>query len=83
MKDTIKEHYWDIQGQRRDSHDNIDRDSEIEIPEAWMSKIKKYNNRRAAKKQTAERTTNQNSEDWNAPITSVENQPITAEHSTL
>jgi len=28
-----------------------------------MSKIKKYNNRRAAKKQTAERTTNQNSED--------------------
>ena len=71
-----------MQGQRCDSYNNINRDSGIKIQEAWMSTIKKYNNRRDAKKQTAERTTHQNSEDRNAPITSVENQPITAEHST-
>ena len=49
---------------------NINRDSGIEIPEAWLPTIKKHNNRRAAKKRTAERTT-------------VENQPTTAEHSAL
>ena len=62
---------------------NINRDSGIEIPEAWLPTIKKHNNRRAAKKRTAERTTHQNSEDRNAPITAVENQPTTAEHSAL
>ena len=34
--------------------DNINRDSGIEIPEALMPTIKKYNNRRAVRQQTAE-----------------------------
>ena len=34
--------------------DNINRDSGIEIPEAWMPTIKKHNNRRAMQQQTAE-----------------------------
>ena len=34
--------------------DNINRDSGIEIPEAWMPTIKKHNNRRAVQQQTAE-----------------------------
>jgi len=46
----------------------MNRDSGIEIPEAWMPTIKKHNNRRAARKLTAERTIHQNSEDRNAPI---------------
>jgi len=62
---------------------NVNEDSGIEIPEAWMPSIKKHNNSRAAKKRTTERTTHWNSEDQNAPITAVENQPITAEHSGL
>jgi len=61
---------------------NINRDSGIEIPEAWLPTIKKHNNRRAAKKRIAERT-HRNSEDRNAPITAAENQPTTAEHSAL
>jgi len=48
-----------------------------------MPTIKKHNSRGAAKKWTAERTTHQNSKDQNAPITAVENQPITAEHSAF
>ena len=61
---------------------NINRDSGIEIPEAWMPTIKKHN-RRATKKRAAEGAANRNSEDRNAPITAVENQPITAEHHAL
>ena len=34
--------------------DNINRDSGIEIPETWMSTIKKHNNRRAVRQRTAE-----------------------------
>ena len=59
---------------------NINRDSRMEIPEAWMSTIKKHNNRRAVRQRTAEGTTHRNSEDRNASITAAENQPITAEH---
>ena len=33
---------------------NINRDSGIEIPEAWMPTIKKHNNRRALRQRTAE-----------------------------
>ena len=33
---------------------NINRDSGIEIPEAWMPTIKKHNNRRAVRQRTAE-----------------------------
>ena len=33
---------------------NINRDSGIEIPEAWMPKIKKHNDRRAVRQQTSE-----------------------------
>ena len=61
---------------------NINRDSGIEIPEAWMPTIKKHN-RRTTKKRAAEGAANRNSEDRNAPITAVENQPITAEHHAL
>ncbi len=58
---------------------NIHRDNGIEIPEAWMPTIKKHNNRRTVQQRTAEGTTgHRNSEDRNAPITAVENQPITA-----
>ena len=46
--------------------------------------IKKHNRTgELRKKRTAERTTHWNSEDGNAPIAAVENQPITTEHSTL
>ena len=43
--------------------------------------VERNNNRRAAKKRTAERTTHRSREDRNAPITAVEKQPITAEYS--
>ena len=33
---------------------NINRDTGIEIPEAWIPTIKKYNNRRAVRQRTAE-----------------------------
>ena len=33
---------------------NINKDSGIEIPEAWMPTIKKHNNRRAVQQRTAE-----------------------------
>ena len=64
---------------------NINRNSGLEIPEAWMPTATNYahDDRRAAKERTAERTTHRNSEDRNALITAVENQPITAEHSAL
>ena len=48
---------------------NINRDSGIEIPEAWMLTIKKHN-RRMVQQGTAEGTTSgRSSEDRNAPIT--------------
>ena len=63
---------------------NINRDSGIEIPEAWMPTIKKHNNRRTVRQRTAARTTeHRNSEDRNAPITAVENQSITAQQRAL
>ena len=34
--------------------DNINKDSGIEIPEAWMPTFKKHNNRRAVRQRTAE-----------------------------
>ena len=66
--------------------DNIDRDSGIEIPEAWMPTIKNHNNRRAMRQWTAEgadhwvkqqgsKCTNQSR--WK------KKQPITAEHHAL
>ena len=62
----------------------INRDSGIEIPEAWMPTIKKHNKRRAVRQQTAEGTNQRvNSKDRNAPIRAVEKQPITAEHHAL
>ena len=36
--------------------DNINRNSGIEIPEAWMPKIKKHNNRRAVRQRIAKGT---------------------------
>ena len=61
--------------------DNINRDSGIEIPEAWMPTIKKHNNRRAVRQRTAEGA--RNSEDRNVPIRAAENQSTTAEHHAL
>ena len=59
------------------------RDIGIEIPEACIPAIKKHNSRRAVRQPIAEGITHQNSEDRNAPIRIVENQPITAEHHAL
>ena len=48
---------------------NINRDSRIEIPKAWMPMIKKHN-RGVVQQHTAEEATSRrNSEDRNAPIT--------------
>ena len=38
----------------RKALNNINRDSGIEIPEAWMPTIKKHNNRRAVRQRTAQ-----------------------------
>ena len=42
---------------------NINRNSRIEITEAWMPTIKKCNNRRAVRQRTAKETIHRNSED--------------------
>ena len=62
---------------------NINRDSGIEIPEAWMKTVKKPNSKRSERERTVKGTNYQNSEDRNAPIKAIENQPITAEHLAL
>ena len=49
--------------------ENINRDSGIEIPEAWMPTIKKHNRRTVQQRTTEGTTSRQNSEDRNAPIT--------------
>ena len=65
--------HWYTRGVKEVIHirlhpNNINRDSEIEIPEAWMPVIKKHNRR--IQKWTAEgATSRRNSEDQNAPIT--------------
>ncbi|KAL9975040.1 hypothetical protein ACROYT_G012156 [Oculina patagonica] len=65
-------------------NNHINRDSEIEIPEAWMPTIKIHNTRKTERQRTAEGTTaHQNSEDRNVPKTVLENQPITAQQRTL
>ena len=61
----------------------ISRDSGIEIPEAWMPTVKKHNSRRAIRQRTAKGTNRRNSEDRNALIAAVENQPISAELRAL
>ena len=50
---------------------NINRDSGIEILEAWIPTIKKHDKRRTVRQRTAEGTTHRNSEDQNAPITAA------------
>ncbi|KAL9955800.1 hypothetical protein ACROYT_G037181 [Oculina patagonica] len=63
---------------------NINRDSGIEIPEAWMPTIKKHNTWRTERHRTPEGTpAHWNSEDRNAPIIVVENQPITVQQRAL
>ena len=49
--------------------DNINRDSGIEIPEAWMPTIKKHNRKTVQQRTTEGTTSRQHSEDRNAPIT--------------
>ena len=61
---------------------NINMDSGIEIPEAWMPTIKKHN-RITVRQRTAEETIHRNNDNCSVPITAVENQPITAEHDAL
>ena len=59
---------------------NINRESGIKIPEAWMPKVKKHNSR-ALTKRTYQGTTcasQNNNEDRNAPMTVHQNAPITA-----
>ena len=52
---------------------NINSNSGIEIPEAWMPTTKKHNNRRAMRQRTAKGANHWvNSKDWNAPIRAVE-----------
>ena len=52
---------------------NINRDTGIEIPEAWIPTIKKHNNRRAVRQRTAEGANHWvNSKDRNAPIRAAE-----------
>ena len=48
---------------------NINRDSGIEIPKAWMPMIKKQNRRMVQQRTTEGATSRQNSEDRNTPIT--------------
>ena len=65
MQDRIKEHDRDI----RLAH--INRDSGIEIPEAWIPTTRKHNSRSTTKR-TSEVTSSvsrNNNEDRNAPIT--------------
>ena len=63
---------------------NINRDSGIEIPEVWMTMIKKHNNRRAVRQWTAKGANHWvKSKDLNAPIRAVEKQLLTAEHHAL
>ena len=63
---------------------NINKDSGIEIPEAWMPTIKKHNNRRAMRQRTAEGANHWvNSKYRNAPIRAAKTQPITTEHHAL
>ena len=49
--------------------DNINRNSRIEIPKAWMPTIKKHNGKTVQQRTTEETTSRQNSEDRNALIT--------------
>ena len=71
----------------RQQHDNIDRDSGIEIPEAWMPTIKKHNNRRAVRQRTAEGANHwvkqQGSKCTNQSRWKKKKQPITAERHAL
>jgi len=60
---------------------NINRDNGIEIPEAWILTIKKHNNRRAARQQTADG--GNNLQDRNVPNTAVKDQLITVERRAL
>ena len=49
--------------------ENINRDSGIEIPEAWMALIKKHNRRTVQQRSTEGATSRRNSEDRNVSIT--------------
>ena len=62
---------------------NINGDSEIEIPKAWMPTIKKTQQRES--RVTADRRGSKSliSKDRNAPIRAVEKQLITVEHHAL
>ena len=56
---------------------------ELKFQKHGCLRLKKHNNRRSAKKRTAERTTHQNSEDRDAPITAVENQLNSQPHRLM
>ena len=74
---TCRWHYYYMRRVKEAIHvrihpNNINKDSGIEIPEAWMPTIKKHNNRRAVRQRTAEGANHWvNSKDRNAPIRAV------------
>ena len=54
---------------------NINRDSRIEIPEAWLPLIKKHSNRRSVQQWTSEAKALTNNGVRNAPISAANNRP--------
>ena len=54
---------------------NINRDSRIESPEAWLPLIKKRSNRRSVRQRTSEAKAHTNNEVRNAPISAANNRP--------
>ena len=54
---------------------NINRDSRIEIPEAWLPLIKKQSNRRFVRQLTSEAKAHTNNGVRNAPISAANNRP--------
>ena len=54
---------------------NINRDSRIESPEAWLPLIKKHSNRRSVRQRTSEAKAHTNNGVRNAPISAANNRP--------
>ena len=78
VKFIDRDPHWYTRGVKEAIHvrlhpNNINRDSGIEIRDAWMSKIRKHNNRKTAQKRTTEELllvgAMKRWEDRNAPIT--------------
>ena len=55
--------------------DNINGNSRIESPEAWLPLIKKHSNRRSVRQETSEAKAHTNNGVRNAPISAANNRP--------